>query len=66
MSKLSEIVSGWSNHIFDNPEVKQLAEARAKICSTCPENKSNMCNLCGCYLPAKTKAPQATCPIDKW
>ena len=66
MSKLSQIIEGWSNHIFDNPEVKQLAEARAKICASCPENKSNICNSCGCYIPAKVKAPQATCPKDKW
>ena len=66
MSKLSQIIEGWSNHIFDNPEVKKLAEARANICATCPENKSNICNKCGCYLPAKTKSPQATCPIEKW
>jgi hypothetical protein len=65
MSKLEEIREGWLNYIFDNPEVKELAEKRAEICSICPENKNNICNICKCWLSAKVKSPKSQCPLKK-
>lgn len=35
MSKLSEIVSGWTNVIFKDPEVEVEAKRRAEICAGC-------------------------------
>lgn len=70
MSKFNQIVEGWVNHIFPSEEIKKLAETRAKICSECPKLKNNFCSKelggCGCYIPAKTKSPDSTCPDDKW
>jgi hypothetical protein len=39
-----EIVEGWYNHIFDTEAVKEEAQRRATICSTCPLNKANICS----------------------
>lgn len=66
MSKLKEITEGWFNHIFPSEEIKKLAEKRANICASCPSNINNICDDCGCYLPAKTKSPSSNCPKKLW
>lgn len=45
---------------------KQNADFRMKICNTCPHYKAPRCKLCGCFMIAKTKIPQARCPAGKW
>jgi len=54
------------NTIFTSTDEAQ--ETRKTICSKCPEYNSEQqtCNLCGCFIPSKIKAPQERCPIDKW
>ena len=44
------------------------AEKRFKICKSCPElvKLTSQCKKCGCFMPAKTKLKNATCPIGKW
>lgn len=66
--KLQEILNGWKNVIFTDPEVEKLALKRAKVCSTCEHNKVNICMACGCVLSAKVRSTKATtnCPHDKW
>lgn len=64
MSKLQEIIDGWSNLITD--DFKEEAERRAKICSTCDKNVLNVCKSCGCILSAKTRSPNSKCPESKW
>lgn len=47
---------------------------RILICEDCKEYKTIEilnrtfigCGLCGCILDVKIKAPDATCPSDKW
>jgi len=39
---------------------------RATICGGCEHNKSNWCEVCGCWLSLKTRLPGATCPMGKW
>lgn len=36
---LENIIAGWSNLIFGNPAVEQMAIKRAKICAECPSAK---------------------------
>ena len=45
-----------------------LEVKRLKICSKCPELKktTKICGKCGCYTPAKVKAPRSKCPLKKW
>jgi len=45
---------------------KQNSEFRMKICNTCPHYAAPRCKLCGCFMIAKTKIPQASCPAGKW
>jgi len=53
------------NDIFSSDEVQ---EKRTATCIKCPEydSKHLTCNLCGCYIPNKIKAPYESCPADKW
>ena len=45
----------------------EVAEQRFSICKECPHLKvTNQCEQCGCFMPAKTKLPNAVCPIGKW
>ena len=55
----SRVASGVSNW-------KQDADYRMKICNTCPDYAAPRCKLCGCFMVAKTKIPQARCPAGKW
>lgn len=45
---------------------KQNSDFRMKICNTCPHYDAPRCKLCGCFMIAKTKIPQASCPAGKW
>ena len=56
MEKIQTGVSDW----------KQNADFRMKICNTCPNYAAPRCKLCGCFMIAKTKIPQAKCPAGKW
>ena len=43
-------------------------EERMKICKACPEliKVTQQCKQCGCFMAAKTKLPNAECPLGKW
>ena len=67
MGRLEEIYNGWKNYIFPNKEMEELAKKRAAICVDCPKLKSNnICSVCGCYIPAKTRSKTSRCPLSKW
>lgn len=82
MSKLNEIYEGWKNYIFPNVETLKLAEARAKVCATCPhaveglistfldddivDVKGLECGLCSCPLSTKIRSPKSKCEANKW
>ena len=66
MSKLKEILSGWSNVIWSKPEIEKKAMDRAIICAECPYNRDNVCEKCGCPLIAKTRSEYSKCPEEKW
>lgn len=67
MSQLSEIFEGWKNFSFSNTRIEHEAKRRIEICVKCPKlTKRNFCELCGCYMPAKTRSPKSHCIIKKW
>lgn len=67
MSRLSEIYEGWKNFTFPNPRIEKIAEKRMEICVNCPMlNSRNICQLCGCFMPAKVRSPKSICQIKKW
>ncbi len=47
---------------------KDIAEERYSICQSCPEliKLTKQCKKCGCFMFAKTKLLNATCPLGKW
>lgn len=46
----------------------EVADQRFSICKECPEfvSMTSQCKKCGCLMYAKTKLPNASCPIGKW
>lgn len=44
------------------------SSTRYDICLSCPEliDLTKQCKKCGCFMQAKVKLEQATCPIGKW
>ena len=46
----------------------EVAEERMAICRACPEliQLTSQCKECKCIMTAKTKLPNASCPLGKW
>lgn len=47
---------------------ENIQQERYNICKQCPRlNKiTKQCKECGCFMPEKTKLPNAFCDIHKW
>ena len=49
---------------------KPFWDRRMDICMKCPYFRGNSysatCDICKCYLIAKTKIPTMHCPKEKW
>lgn len=76
-----KIAEGWTNFVFQSESVKELAEVRAKICSTCThakemvlpitgmdsikEARSIKCDKCGCPVSAKVRVINEECPLPE-
>jgi hypothetical protein len=45
-----------------------IAKERLDICKQCDRYVAltHQCKECGCIMNAKTKLPNATCPLGKW
>jgi hypothetical protein len=45
-----------------------VAEERISICNGCDRliKATKTCKECGCFMTAKTKLPNAECPLGKW
>lgn len=65
---LDEIYDGWKNYLFENEEIEIIAKERIEMCVDCDHflKKIKVCNLCGCFMPAKARAPLADCPANIW
>jgi hypothetical protein len=47
-------------------DVNEQAKKRAYICNECDKRNLGICTECGCFLEAKVRFPNATCPLGKW
>ena len=47
---------------------KVESDKRMDICLSCPEliKLTQTCKKCGCFMKAKTRLAEASCPIGKW
>lgn len=47
---------------------RQTAAQRLQLCHECPKlvRLTRQCTECGCFMPAKVKLPNASCPLGKW
>lgn len=44
-----------------------IAAERMSFCNQCPKlNGAKVCGECHCFMPAKTKLPNASCPLGFW
>jgi hypothetical protein len=48
--------------------LSEKAQSRLNICKSCPEltKLTIQCKKCGCFMAAKVKLDEATCPLGKW
>jgi len=63
----NEIIAGWSNYVFKNERIENIAKHRLTICLDC-KKLSNLktCKKCGCYIPAKVRSEKSKCPMGYW
>jgi hypothetical protein len=68
LKSIRNIVKGWWLLMVDTPASWILNAKRKKHCQVCPlRNKYlNVCNDCGCFLPAKRRVEEEQCPQGKW
>lgn len=47
---------------------EEVSKQRFDLCNSCPEliKLTKQCKQCGCFMAAKTKLDNATCPLGKW
>ena len=74
MAKIKEILEGWKNLIWEDPDIEDLAIKRLEVCAEC-DSRSNypqavslfsQCLACGCVIEAKTRCKDCSCPLSKW
>jgi len=58
----------WDLLNKDNFLEDETPNERLSICRQCPEliKLTTQCKKCGCFMSAKTKLINATCPLSKW
>lgn len=65
-----ESIKDTAKRLLKNPSIvpRAVAEERMEVCRNCNyfKTKSQVCELCGCYLPLKTSMVSMKCPLDKW
>jgi uncharacterized paraquat-inducible protein A len=70
MEDMKAIIEGWVNLFLNRNET--LAAYRLGICKTCEHIRRGdlindvICDVCGCYLRAKTRQKVKRCPKNKW
>ena len=61
-------VKPWDLLRRQNYTDEKTMQSRLEICNTCEFliKKTTTCKKCGCFMVAKTKLANATCPLGKW
>ena len=66
-TKYQNIIEGYFRLLIKNEKSEKLAISRAMICGDCDKaSKTNFCEECKCYIPAKIRAKDETCILNKW
>lgn len=47
-------------------ENTELSKERLKVCHKCEHRLGVICDICGCFLRAKTRDESEECPALKW
>jgi len=72
---VEHILQGWKNLAFPKKEIKEflqkLEDERLSHCKQCEHGTPNIsltstCGHCGCFLKAKARCTDCSCPIGKW
>lgn len=51
----------------DVPVDIAVRRERIAVCEGCPRlNEDYLCQECGCFMPAKVRGANQSCPLDKW
>jgi hypothetical protein len=65
-----ESLSDTARRALEDPTLApvEVRKERMAVCGMCEFMAHNRCELCGCFLPAKSMQANATCPHDppKW
>lgn len=68
MSNEYSFTDGLKDALKGNFSNGEESKRRYAICNSCEEFQRVplTCRLCGCFMPAKTKLQNASCPAGKW
>jgi len=69
IDKFNEIINGWKNLIIKDDSIEEIAKKRIEICVDCEHlTKRDICDICGCYMPAKVRSIKSKCSDkpSKW
>ena len=63
MDVVKQFLSGTLKFASDD-----IVASRRATCKTCEVRNTtlNTCTICSCYIPAKTKLLNSSCPMEKW
>lgn len=67
MKSLFEIAKNAASGV-DQDVPEEVLTSRRSICEGCPSLilPTKNCKECGCFIKAKTKFRQESCPLNKW
>jgi hypothetical protein len=64
----SQIAEGYTN--LAKGKKYEFTDSRIRACRECDKNywiiRRLFCSICKCYIPAKARAKDAECPLDRW
>lgn len=74
MRTIRWIIIGYFNLVVSKLKMlskkrRELYEKRYTACQSCEHLRIDLweyCEICGCYVKAKTKVDEATCPKGYW
>ena len=69
MINVKHIVDGFTNVLFRSKDIELEAKRRLEICGNCDLSSDvvyDHCMVCKCWLPAKVRAMNDSCPRSKW
>lgn len=66
--KTRQIATGYSNLV--RGKKYEFTDGRVRICQGCKSKywlgKKLFCSICKCFVPAKARVKESTCPLGKW